>query len=68
MHNESYEIAEGKNIAFRKIFKHLIEEWSKFGGFKQFYNDYKKKNLPANIICCWLSWSINFTIPLRTCP
>jgi len=40
---------KGKNIAFRKDFEILIKTYSKYGGFKNFYQSYKKGNLPDNI-------------------
>jgi hypothetical protein len=42
-------LTRGRNIAFRKHFNLLIEEYSKVGNYKQFYNDYKKKNLSSEV-------------------
>ncbi len=42
-------LKKGKNIKFRRNFLSLIENYSKYGEFAHFYNDYKKKKLNTNI-------------------
>ncbi|MGB0778321.1 MAG: HNH endonuclease domain-containing protein [Flavobacteriaceae bacterium] len=40
---------EGKNIAFRKEFKALIEAYEPYGNFQHFYHSYKKGSLSESI-------------------
>jgi hypothetical protein len=46
---EPAEMSKGKNISFRKHFRSVIDEYSKNGNFKLFYNDYKRKKLKENV-------------------
>ena len=46
--SESELIVKGKNISFRKHFTKVIEEYSEFGHFEHFYNDFKRKKLPRS--------------------
>ena len=42
-------ITKGRNIYFRKFFISLIDEYSKYGRFEHFYNDFKKKSLSKDV-------------------
>ena len=43
------QIHVNRNLAFEDLFKSIITEYKKIGGFSVFYNDLRNKGIPANL-------------------